>query len=140
MRYRFGRLLIEADNREGLRRLVLGALAPLCVYGGWVLFARLYFHTFWPQTLVAKTAGGEGLHNQAENLWRMAQIVVASDGVLVGVLLLSLIVGARRMWRSAGPSQRLVPWAWLVGLPAFYVSRGVPVISRYLVPRSTQCP
>ncbi|TMQ73129.1 MAG: hypothetical protein E6K81_05645 [Candidatus Eisenbacteria bacterium] len=127
-------LLIEADNREGLRRLVLGTLAPVCVYGGWVVFARLYFHTFWPQTLVAKTAGAEGVRDHAENLWRMARIVGATDGVLAAVLVLALLVGARRMWRSPAPSQRLVPWAWLLGLPAFYASRGVPVISRYLVP------
>jgi hypothetical protein len=28
----------------------------------------------------------------------------------------------------------LVPWAWALGVPALYLARGVPVLSRYLVP------
>ncbi|MEK7330849.1 MAG: hypothetical protein AAB113_08605, partial [Candidatus Eisenbacteria bacterium] len=91
-------LLIEADSRDGLRRLVFGALAPVCVYGGWLLFARLYYGTFWPQTLAAKAAGGVGLAYHAENLWRQARIVGATDGLLAVVLLLALVFGGRRMW------------------------------------------
>ena len=29
---------------------------------------------------------------------------------------------------------RLLPWAWLLGIPVLYAARGVPVISRYLMP------
>ena len=127
-------LLIETDDRAGLRRLVLGLLAPVVVYGGWLAFTRLYFGTFWPQTFVAKVAGGEELHAHAQNLWRLVRIVLATEGLLALVLVLSLLLGGRRMWPSAVPSQRLVPWAWMIGLPTLYVARGVPVISRYLVP------
>ena len=28
----------------------------------------------------------------------------------------------------------LLPWAWLIGMPVLYAARGVPVLSRYLVP------
>jgi hypothetical protein len=31
-------------------------------------------------------------------------------------------------------AQRLLPWVWIATLPALYVMRGVPVLSRYLVP------
>ena len=127
-------LLIEADNRDGLRRLVFGTLAPVCVYGGWLLFARLYFGTFWPQTLVAKAAGGVGLAYHAENLWRQVRIVGATDGLLAAVLLLALVFGGRRMWPGVIPAQRLVPWAWVLALPALFSARGVPVLSRYLLP------
>ncbi len=127
-------LLIEADSRDGLRRLVFGALAPVCVYGGWLMFARLYYGTFWPQTLAAKTAGGAGLAYHAENLWRQARIVGATDGLLVLVLVLALIFGGRRLWPGGIPAQRLVPWVWVLALPALYAARGVPVISRYLLP------
>src|SRR5262249_41592401 len=31
-------------------------------------------------------------------------------------------------------AQRLLPWVWVVAVPALYLARGVPVISRYLLP------
>lgn len=127
-------LLIDADDRDGLRRLVFGALAPVSVYGGWLLFARLYYGTFWPQTLVAKTAGGVGLAYHAQNLWRQARIVGATDGLLAVVLVLALVFGGRRLWSRGLHAQRLVPWAWVAALPVLYTARGVPVLSRYLLP------
>jgi hypothetical protein len=127
-------LLIDADSREGLRRLVFGALAPLGVFGGWLVFARFYYGTFWPQTLAAKAAGGAGLAYHIENLWRQARIVGATDGVLVALLVAALLFGGRRVWPSATATQRLVPWAWVLALPVLYSVRGVPVLSRYFVP------
>ena len=125
-------LLIEADSRDGARRLVFGGVAPLVLYGGWLVFARLYYGVFWPQTLAAKAAGGAGLVGLAQNLWRQARIVGATDGLLAAVLVLGLVFAWPR--RSTIPAQRLVPWAWVLALPALYVARGVPVLSRYLVP------
>lgn len=127
-------LLIDADSREGLRRLVFGALAPIGVFGGWLVFARFYYGTFWPQTLAAKAAGGTGLAYHAENLWRQARIVGATDGVLVAVLVAALLFGGRWVWPAATATQRLVPWAWVLALPVLYSARGVPVLSRYFVP------
>lgn len=127
-------LLIEADSRDGLRRLVFGSLAPVCVYGGWLLFAWAYYGTLWPQTLAAKTAGGTGLVYHAQTLWRQARIVGATDGLLAAVLVLGLIAGVRRLSPVGVPAQRWVPWAWLLALPVLYTARGVPVLSRYLVP------
>src|SRR5439155_1086413 len=54
-------LIVDTENRAGLRRLVFGAVPPIVIYGSWLLFARVYFGTFWPVTLAAKTAGGGGL-------------------------------------------------------------------------------
>jgi len=130
-------LLVDAENRQGLRRLVAGALPPLAVYGGWLLFARVYFGTFWPQTLTAKAAAGSGLEFQLANLWRQARIVGATDALPVAMLALALVLGGRRLWGvrpAESAAQRLVPWAWIVVLPLLYSARGVPVISRYLLP------
>ncbi len=127
-------LVIDADSRDGLHRLVFGALGPVCVYGGWLLFARLYYGSFWPQTLAAKAAGGGGLAYHVENLWRQARIVAATDGLLAGVLVLALVFGGRRAWPAGTAAQRLLPWAWVLALPMLYTARGVPVLSRYLVP------
>lgn len=135
-------LLADARRRDGLGRLVPGALGPALLYGGWLLFARLYYGTFWPQTLAAKTAGGAGAAYHIENLWRQIRIIGATDGVLAGSLLVALVVGGARA-RSAGGGMKgplprslpqLLPWAWVLGLPALYALRGVPVLSRYLLP------
>lgn len=127
-------LLIDAESRNGLRRLVFGTVPPLVIYGGWLLFARFYFGSFWPQTLSAKIAGGEGLAYHLENLWRQARIVAATDGLLAVLLVLALAFRGPRVWQPGVPARRLLPWAWVLGIPALYAARGVPVLSRYLVP------
>jgi len=139
-------LLADARRRDGLTHLVAGALGPVLIYGGWLLFARLYYGTFWPQTLAAKTAGGAGAAYHIENLWRQIRIIGATDGVLAGSLLVALVMGGARARAAAGGMKRplprllppslpqLLPWAWVLGLPTLYVLRGVPVLSRYLLP------
>ncbi|MBI1798631.1 MAG: hypothetical protein HYR73_02970 [Candidatus Eisenbacteria bacterium] len=127
-------LIVDTDSRTGLRRLVFGAAPPALIYGSWLVFARVFFGTFWPVTLAAKAAGGGGLSYHLANLWRQVRIVGATDGALAALLLAALIFGGRRQWPRRVLAQRLVPWAWLIGVPALYVARGVPVLSRYLLP------
>ena len=120
-----------AGSSAALRGLWPGAL----VLGGWLAFARAWFGSFWPNTLAAKTAGGEGLAYELEQLARHAGIVGATDAVLVAVLVLALasraLRGERPAWR---PAVRLLPWVWVAAVPLLYMVRGVPVVSRYLVP------
>ena len=127
-------LLIDTDTRDSLRRLVAGTLPPMVIYGAWLLFARFYFGSTWPQTLAAKAAGGGGLAPQLENAWRQARVVGATDGVLAAALCVAMVAAAHRRLASRPSAQRFLPWAWLLGLPALYVSRGVPVLSRYVLP------
>ena len=127
-------LIADTENRLGIRRLVFGAVPPILIYGAWLLFARLYFGSFWPQTLTAKVAGVAGRAFATEDLKREIQIIGATDGILIAALLLSLLVGFRRLLPGRMLGQRLVPWAWVLAVPALYVARGVPVISRYLLP------
>ncbi|HEY6867701.1 MAG TPA: hypothetical protein VI792_10615 [Candidatus Eisenbacteria bacterium] len=112
------------------------ALAPaVVVLGAWLVFARAYYGSFVPHTLSAKAAGSTGLAAIPDNARRIAEIVGVADGVLVLLLVASLAAGARaRAEALAGP--RLLAWIWVVGLPVLYLARGVPVISRYLVPVS----
>jgi hypothetical protein len=128
-------LVFEHGVRAGLRRGVLGLWPAAVVYGGWLAFARVYFGTFWPNTLAAKTAGGEGAAYQLEQLLRQGAIVGATDGaavlVLAGVVLLVVV---RRRGLALKPVTRLLPLAWLVMVPVLYAVRGVPVLSRYLMP------
>ncbi len=130
-------LLVDADGRAGLRRLVFGALPPLLIYGSWLLFAGFYFGSFLPQTLVAKAAGPVGLVAHLENLWRQVRIVGATDGIMAAVLVAALVIGRRSVWTwrpTTQRAQRLLPWVWIVAVPLLYVARGVPVLSRYLLP------
>ncbi len=139
-------LMAGAWRRDGATRLVAGALGPVLLYGGWLAFALGYYGTLWPQTLAAKTAGGEGLAYHLQNLWRQFRIVGATDGLLAVLLLIALVVvavrppaaGGRRSRLPSGPVverlPRWFPWAWVFGLPALYALRGVPVLSRYLLP------
>lgn len=127
-------LVIDTDSREGVRRLIAGSLPPALIYGGWLLFSRFYFGTFWPNTLSAKIAGGVGWSYVLDTLLRQVKIIGASDAVLAGALIAALGFGGARMWPSRPQAQRLLPWVWVFAVPVLYVMRGVPVLSRYLVP------
>lgn len=126
-------LLIDAESREGLRRMVAGALPPIVIYGSWLLFARIYFGTFWPQEL--SVPGFGATHHP---LWFMVVFDEAKQLVLANlapVLLLAvaLLTGGKRLWGQGGAAQRFVPWAWVLALPALYASRRMPVSTQHLL-------
>lgn len=128
-------LILDAQERESVARLFWGMLPPLFIYGTWLLFARFYFGTFWPQTLAAKSAGAEGLEFLSDNVRRQILIVGATDGVLVVGLVIALLFGGRRLMQARRSwTEELLPLAWVACLPPLYAARGVEVISRYLVP------
>ena len=127
-------MLAGARDREGVGRLVGGALGPVLLYGGWLLFAAAFYGTLWPQTLAAKTAGAEGIAYHLGNLWRQARIVGATDALPALVLALAFVLGGARGRAGGEGLARWLPWAWVLGLPMLYAVRGVPVLSRYLLP------
>ncbi len=132
----WGALIVtERGLRPGLRQVLVGLWPAWLVQGGWLVFARVYFGSAWPNTLAAKAAGGAGSAYHLEQLARQGAIVAATDGMVVGVLLVTFAVRVARGDRPrARPWERLLPWAWLVAVPLLYTVRGVPVLSRYLVP------
>jgi len=125
-------LLVDANNRVGLRRLVYGVVPPALVYGAWLLFARLFFGTFWPRALAARGAVHAGL--DLPGLFGQLRVVAQTDGVPLLLLAASLAFGARAV-RGRGPlaAQRALPWLWLLLTPLLYAARGVPPNSRYLL-------
>jgi hypothetical protein len=127
-------LLIDADTRDGLRRMLAGILPPLFIYGGWLLFARFYFGTLWPQTLAAKSAASTTFPMMLDNARRHLEVVGATDGVLGLLLGITLVAGGRAVWPSRPTAQRFLPWCWVIGVPTLYMARGVTVLSRYLLP------
>ena len=122
---------LGAGLHEAARGLWPGGL----VLAGWLGWARVWFGRFWPNTLAAKAAGGTGLDYHLEQLARQVGIVLATDAVLGLALVLALAARvARREGVSLRPSVRLLPWVWAAAIPLLYIVRGVPVLSRYLVP------
>ena len=128
-------LIVDHGVRPGLR-LALRTLWPgALVLGGWLAFAQLWFGRLWPNTLAAKVAGGEGLAYHLDQLTRQAVIVAVTDAAMVlAVLVLAGRRIVRRQWPEPGPTVRFLPWVWMIAVPLLYVLRGVPVLSRYLVP------
>ncbi len=127
-------LIADAENRAGIRRLVFGSLPPLAIYGGWLMFARLYFGSFLPQTLEAKAAGSGGAAFALDSLRRQILILASTDGALFAALGIALLLAGTRLVPGRLQPHRVLPWVWVVAVPALYVARGVPVISRYLLP------
>jgi len=64
-------LLVDADSRNGVRRLVFGMLPPVLIYGSWLAFSKLYFGTFWPETLSAN----EGAPRRKDVVHRAGDVV-----------------------------------------------------------------
>lgn len=128
-------LVLDQGPVEGVRRALRGLWPAALVQVVWLGFARLYFGTFWPNTLAAKAAGGEGWEYRLEQVVRQGAIVGATDGALLALLVaLGLTALVRGHRPTPRPWVRLLPWAWVVLVPVLYVVRGVPVLSRYLVP------
>ena len=130
-----GLRLAERGLSAGARDVLHGLWPGLLVQFAWLVFALGYFGTPFPNTLAAKAAGGEGWAYFAEQLLRMGAIVATTDGVLLLALLACGVLALRRGMRPAlQPLERWLPALWLVAVPALYTVRGVPVLSRYLVP------
>jgi arabinofuranosyltransferase len=128
-------LLVDHGPWRGLRRALASLWPALLVHGAWLAFAFAWFGDGTPNTLAAKAAGGIGLAYHLEQLQREAAIVAATDGVAVVVLVVTLALRAVRGERPRRrPALVLLPWAWLVAVPLLYMVRGVPVLSRYVVP------
>ena len=125
-------LLVDTNNRDGVRRMVFGIVPPLVIYGAWLLFARLYFGSFWPRTLTAKRAGAAAGVRCSTTL---RQLPSSRDRrrARARCSCSRCSSAASRVGPGWTDAQRALPWMWLIALPLLYVARGVPPISRYLL-------
>ncbi len=118
---------------ERLRYVVPPALVALAVWAPFALHALLTYGTVLPGTLAAKSAGGVGLAVAIERLMQSGQIVFAVVGVEL-VLLVLLLPRLRGLWSERAAALHQAALLWCLSVPIVYAVRGVPVISRYLVP------
>lgn len=124
-------LLIDTNNRAGVRRLLLGMAPVLLILGSWTIFAQFYYGTVWPRL---HPVFEERTARQLVNVWREIQVLGETDGVLAGLLGLALVFSIHEIWPRVISAQRLLPWAWIATLPVFLVARGIPATSRTLLP------
>src|SRR5262249_46020999 len=90
-------LVLDLGPRAGLLAALRGLWPGTLLLAAWLAFAAAWFGHLWPNTLAAKSAGGEGLAYHVEQLVRQAGIVATTDGVLALVALaLAVASWARR--------------------------------------------
>lgn len=125
-------LIIDAQNRAGLRRMVFGLFPVVAIYGAWLLFVRFYYGSFWPQELAREAVAGAPMP-MLDGLWRQARIAIGSDGALLALMLIAAVAGARQRSRADRSAQRALPVVWLICLPILYAGRGTLASSRHLL-------
>lgn len=118
------------------RRFRYAAPAGLTAAVVWLpfaLYALFTYGTVLPGTLAAKSAGGVGLGVGLERLAQSAQIVLAVAGMET-ILLLFLLPRLRGLLAERAAALHAAALVWCLAVPLVFALRGVPVLSRYLLP------
>ena len=126
-------LLIDAKSRPGLRRLVFGMLPPVLIYGSWLVFARVYFGTFWPAVLSTAQPVNLTLAEWWSRLSGDFGKIASTEGAIVAAGVLAIALGRMPARRRDRPALRLLPLAWVVLLPALFAARGLQVGTRHML-------
>jgi hypothetical protein len=127
------RVVISGSPRHvKLERLGWVLLPIVLVQGAWLAYACSLYGTVVPATLAAKAAGGLGPHVFLDLIVRQGRAIIAARGIELLVLVAFAPALVTRFWVRR--ADHFVPLGWLLGLPLLYALRGVPAISRYLVP------
>jgi len=127
------RIALSGSTGSSKRARLGWALLPVAAFHGpWLLYAAGLYHSIVPATLAAKTAAGSGLTMFVDVIVKEVKSIAASRAVeLVALVALGPMLITRFWVRRA---DHFVPLGFLFGLPLLYAVRGVPVLSRYLVP------
>ena len=125
-------LLSESPAHLKLERLGWVFLPVVLVHGPWLFYAWRAYGTLVPATLAAKTAGGGGGSVFLSLLMREAKAIGAARGIELVTLFALAPLLVSRFWVRR--PDHFVLLAWMLGLPLLYAIRGVPAVSRYLVP------
>jgi len=110
--------------------VVFGAAVVVVPYAA---FAAIQYGTLLPSTLAAKGSGAHGLEVIARQLVLAGKIVGAVCAVEVAACVL-LAPRFRHLFRHGDSALHAAVWSWAVLVPVVYAVRGLPVLSRYLLP------
>jgi hypothetical protein len=126
-------LLVDANNRQAIRRLVFGLAPVVLIYGAWLAFARLYYGSTWPLVLSQAPQQDMGWVAVIANVGAQLRMAWGGGGLLIVGAIAAAILGGRGVWSLSRSALHYLPWAWVLALPALYASRGVLVETRHLV-------
>jgi hypothetical protein len=110
--------------------VILGAGVVLVPYA---LYAYSLYGSWLPSTLSAKGAGPHGAA-VAVRLLILAAKLVGAVCAIEGLACVVLLPRFRQLFRHGDAALHAAIWSWVVLLPVVYAVRGLPVLSRYLLP------
>lgn len=110
--------------------VVLGAGAVLAPYA---LYAFSLYSQLLPSTLSAKGAGAHGAAVIVHLLGLSAKVVGAVCAI-EAIACVVLLPRFRHLFRHGDAALHAAIWSWVALLPLVYAVRGLPVLSRYLLP------
>ncbi len=134
----------SVDKRRAVKSIVIMIVTFLGVLIPWCMYAYHTFGTFVPNTFRAKSALNVGSAGVAHEIWDSLKILLASDGVMLFVLVTCGIILLRvvRTTEASGQDtqnrfflfrQSIVGISWLIVLPSVYGILHIQVVSRYLM-------
>jgi hypothetical protein len=99
----------------------------------YAIYAGLFYGTLLPSTLAAKGSGAHGFAVIARQLVLAAKVMGAVCAVEIAACLL-LLPRFRHLFRHGDTALHAACWTWAILVPVVYAVRGLPVLSRYLLP------
>lgn len=123
----------EAAAGERLRAGAAVLLGATVVIAPYAVYALGLYGSVLPQTLAAKGAGAVGAAVAAGQLVHAAKVVGAVGAVECLACLLFLPRFATLL-RQGDTAVHAAAWGWILLVPLGYAVRGLPVLSRYLLP------
>lgn len=129
--------LLLLDNLLLERRRLLANLVTACVLYGvifipWLWYALSVFHSPIPNTITAKVSADHLLALKRVGLYFATFWTFQVLAILAILLVRPLRERMAQQFRGS-PGMWLLPVAWAVILPAFYIAGGAPVAGRYMV-------
>jgi hypothetical protein len=122
-----------APQRARVAAFVAVGAGAAVVLAPYAIFAALQYGTLLPSTLAAKGSGAHGLEVIARQLVLAGKVVGAVCAVEVAACVL-LVARFRHLFRHGDSALHAAAWSWVILVPVVYAVRGLPVLSRYLLP------
>jgi len=131
----------SVDKRRALRRVVWLLAAYGVVVVPWLIYALCTFGTIMPNTARAKADPNPVFADYLNSAWSQIKVVGFTEGVLVVVLFGATIALVRILRNPERKEERtfllrygIVGGLWGMVLPCIFLSSGVQIVSRYLLP------
>lgn len=122
-----------APFRTRLRAFVAVIAGAGLVLAPYALYAFSLYGKLLPSTLSAKGAGAHGAAVAVQLLILTAKVI----GAVCAIEVIACVIFAarfRHLFRHGDAALHAAIWSWVILLPLAYAARGLPILSRYLLP------